>query len=74
MPDRVIVMTGGEVALSGTPREVFGNEEALKEAGLSAPPHIALYHALKHRGIDMGECPLTEEEFVEKLWQLRSNT
>jgi energy-coupling factor transport system ATP-binding protein len=72
--DRVIIMTGGEVTYSGTPREVFANEEALKDAGLSAPPHIALYHSLRRRGIRMGECPLTEEEFVEKLWQLRLNT
>ena len=44
--DRVVIMTGGQIALSGTPREVFANEKALSEAGLSAPPHITLYHAL----------------------------
>ena len=65
--DRVVIMTGGQITLSGTPREVFANEEALVKAGLAAPPHIALYHALVRRGIDLGECPLTIEEFVEKL-------
>ncbi len=65
--DRVVIMTGGQVTLSGTPQEVFGNEQALKEAGLAAPPHIALYHLLKKRGIDMGDCPVTIEEFVEQL-------
>ncbi len=72
--DRVVIMTGGQVTLSGTPREVFGNEPALLEAGLSAPPHIALYHSLKKSGVDLGECPLTIDEFVEKLCQLRSKT
>ena len=72
--DRVVVMTGGQITLSGTPREVFANEEALIEAGLSAPPHIALYHALKKRGFDMGQCPLTVDEFVEKICQLNLNT
>jgi energy-coupling factor transport system ATP-binding protein len=72
--DRVVIMTGGQVTLSGTPREVFGNEEALLEAGLSAPPHIALYHTLVRRGIDLGECPLTIDEFVEKLCLSRSKT
>lgn len=68
--DRVVIMTGGQITLSGTPREVFANEEALAEAGLSAPPHITLYHALKKRGIDVGQCPLTIDEFVEKICQL----
>lgn len=72
--DRVVIMTGGEITLSGTPREVFANEEALFEAGLSAPPHIALYHALSKRGIEMGQCPLTIDEFVEKICQLSLNT
>jgi energy-coupling factor transport system ATP-binding protein len=72
--DRVVIMTGGQITLSGTPREVFDNEAALVEAGLSAPPHIALYHTLKKRGIGLGECPLTIDEFVEKLCLSRSRT
>ncbi len=31
---------------TGTPREVFADEDALRQAGLDAPPHIALYHSL----------------------------
>jgi energy-coupling factor transport system ATP-binding protein len=65
--DTVYVMTGGRITLSGTPREVFANEAAIKEAGLSFPLHIELYHRLKKRGFDLGECPLTSEELVEKL-------
>jgi energy-coupling factor transport system ATP-binding protein len=67
--DRVVIMTGGQITLSGTPQQVFANEEALKDAGLSAPPHIALYHALSKRGVEMGPCPLTIDEFVEKICQ-----
>ena len=68
--DRVLIMTGGQITLEGTPREVFANEAALSEAGLSAPPHIALYHRLKNKGFDMGGCPLTTEELVEKICRL----
>ncbi len=68
--DRVVIMTGGQITLSGTPQEVFGNEKALKGAGLSAPPHIALYHRLTKRGYNLGPCPVTIEEFVEKLCRL----
>jgi energy-coupling factor transport system ATP-binding protein len=69
--DTVVVMTGGRITKMGTPREVFSDEQALSEAGLSAPPHIALYHRLKAQGLDMGECPLTIEELVEKICQLK---
>ncbi len=68
--DRVIIMTGGRITKSGTPRDVFADEAALREAGLAAPPHIALYHRLKNQGVNMGECPLTIEELVDKICQL----
>ncbi len=68
--DRVFVMTQGQVDYSGTPREVFSNKEALEKAGLSAPPHIELYHRLKKEGHDLKKCPLTIEELVDNLCQL----
>ena len=68
--DTVFIMTGGQVACSGTPREVFSNETAIREAGLSFPPHIALYHRLKNQGYAMGACPLTVEELVDQICQL----
>ncbi|MDD5017459.1 MAG: energy-coupling factor transporter ATPase [Eubacteriales bacterium] len=68
--DRVIVMTGGQIAFDGTPREVFSNEAAMTRAGLSFPPHIALFHRLKNKGYDMGECPLHIEELVDRICQL----
>lgn len=69
--DTVVVMTGGRITKTGTPREVFADEQALFDAGLSAPPHIALYHRLKAQGHDMGECPLSIEELVNKICQLK---
>lgn len=68
--DRVFVMTQGQIAFSGTPKEVFSRQEVIKKAGLSAPPHIELYHRLKKGGHDIGECPLTIEELVDNLCQL----
>lgn len=70
LADRVVVMTDGHITTQGTPKEVFADETVLKEAGLEAPPHIALYHSLKRRGITLGECPLTIEELVETICQL----
>jgi energy-coupling factor transport system ATP-binding protein len=65
--DTVYVMTGGRIALLGTPREVFSHNEALKDAGLSFPVQIELYHRLKQNGLDLGECPLTIEELVSMI-------
>ena len=67
LADRVVVMTGGQITAMGTPREIFANEAVLHDAGLSAPPHIELYHRLTNKGYELGECPLTIDELVDKL-------
>jgi energy-coupling factor transport system ATP-binding protein len=67
LADRVVVMTGGQITAMGTPREIFANRAVLKEAGLSAPPHIELYHRLVSEGFELGECPLTIDELVDNL-------
>jgi energy-coupling factor transport system ATP-binding protein len=68
--DKVFVMTAGNIVTSGTPRDVFADEAAIAAAGLDFPPHIALYHRLKSQGIDLGACPLTVEELVQKICPL----
>ena len=68
--DEVFVMTAGRIVAHGTPKEVFADTAAIEEAGLDFPPHIALYHRLAARGVDLGECPLTVEELVKKLCRL----
>lgn len=70
LADRVVVMTGGRITAQGKPREVFADQQALSEAGLGAPPHIALYHRLIKKGYNMDACPLTTQELVEKICQL----
>lgn len=65
--DRVFVMTGGQILASGTPREIFDDQNILKEAGLAPPPHIELYHRLKNDGYDVGRCPMTIDELVDNL-------
>ncbi len=70
--DRVVVMSAGRVLAEGTPAEIFDNREVLDEAGLSAPPHIELYHELKKRGYDYLKCPVSIEDFAAQL-QLKRN-
>ena len=51
--DRIIVMNKGQVALTGTPREVFAQAERLKEMGLDVPQITNLMLALREKGMDV---------------------
>lgn len=63
--NRVIVLSDAKLLYDTTPRELFSCPEKLKETGLELPHVVSLYFKLKDKGIDLGEVPLTKEEFVE---------
>ncbi len=68
--DRVVVMNSGEVALDGTPAEVFKNSEFLSSIGLTVPKPLELAVRLKDAGVNINSEPLTAEEFVEEFKKL----
>ncbi len=49
MSDRVMVMSGGNIALEGTPAEVFSQGEKLSEMGLGVPPAKEIIDLIKDR-------------------------
>lgn len=49
--DRIIVMDDGEIALEGTPREVFSKVDLMKELGLDVPQVTELAFLLNKKGI-----------------------
>ncbi len=49
--DRVIVMDGGQVAMDGTPREVFTRVEELRSMGLTVPDTVDLLDRLRKDGL-----------------------
>ena len=59
---RLIVMSKGELALTGTPREVFRQRERLLEIGLGVPQGAELCHRLRTAGYDIPEGLYTLEE------------
>jgi energy-coupling factor transport system ATP-binding protein len=65
--DRIILMGGGRVLASGTPREILTDEELLAQAGLMVPFACRVYRELLKKGIELERCPLTEEELVELI-------
>jgi energy-coupling factor transport system ATP-binding protein len=68
--DKVIVMDKGEIALVGTPREIFSKVAALKELGLNVPAVTELAYELKKKGLNIKDGILTIDELVNELCQL----
>lgn len=71
LADRVVVIDGGKVILSGTPKEVFKNVEEIRGIGLDVPDSTYLIYLLRQKGYDLDPTMLSTEEVVEALWQLR---
>ena len=69
--DYVIALDNGEVALSGTPEEVFSQEKKLREMKLDIPFSLKLRNELNKRGLHV-KPHLTMEGMVEELCQLHS--
>lgn len=68
--DRVFVMKEGELRMSGTPREVFGEEALLAECGIELPQAARLALELRKEGMEIPEGILTVEELVDELCRL----
>ena len=67
--DRVVVMNDGEVALCGTPFEVFSHEKELIDLGLALPDAAWLANRLREEGLPMGEVT-TDEEIIDEICRL----
>jgi energy-coupling factor transport system ATP-binding protein len=65
--ERVIVMDEGRVILDGTPAEVFGNVDRLREVGLDVPLAASLAHRLRARGIPLESDILNIEDLRAAL-------
>ncbi len=65
--DRVFVMDSGEIALEGTPREIFSKVDELKKLRLTVPQVTELAHELRKAGVEIPEGILTIDELVDAL-------
>lgn len=68
--DRIIVMHRGQVAMTGTPREIFSHPMELEKMGLAAPQVSYVFAQLKERGYDVPTDVYTVEEAKEALLKL----
>ena len=67
---RVVVMDDGRVIADDVPKKVFSQAEKLKAVGLDVPNVTELTHALIASGIDLPDDIISEDECVEKLYNL----
>lgn len=67
---RVLVMDHGQIAMDGTPREIFAQVDRLRDLRLDVPPMTQLARLLKERDIDIAPDVLNVEELVKEVKRL----
>ncbi len=65
--DRIFVMDKGQIAMQGTPKEVFSRVEELQRLRLGVPQVTLLAHELKKGGIPIPDGILTRKELRDAL-------
>ncbi len=68
--DRVIVMNDGQMAMDGTPKEIFSKVEALKKIGLDVPQPTELMYLLEKDGYHVPKGIMTVKEAADAVEKL----
>ena len=68
--DKAFVLSRGKIIKRGTPKEVFSDAEAVKEAKLELPVATAVSEELRKAGFDI-KPTLTDEELAEEICRLK---
>ncbi len=68
--DRILVVSDGQIAESGTPKEVFEKVDRLRELHLDVPHMAALAAALRSEGMPLPAGILTVEEMLQEVKKL----
>ena len=71
---RLLVMSRGELAMEGTPREVFMQREKLKSIGLGVPQGAELCHRLRKAGYPVPQGLYTLPEVRDAILALAGKT
>jgi biotin transport system ATP-binding protein len=70
LTQRIVVMNEGRVYLDGTPREIFGNVEMLKQIGMQLPQITELLIKLKESGLPVRTDIINMEDALEQIRSL----
>ena len=69
--DKVFVINNGEIAMSGSPKEIFGKKDQLAECGLELPLASVLAERLREKGVKISKEILTDLQLAEELCALK---
>ena len=69
--DKLNEMNKGKVFATGTPKEIFSDEDKLKEVGLQLPFTYKVQHELQKEGYSL-ELVMSTKEMVKEICQLNS--
>ncbi len=69
LAERILVMNNGSIALDGSPRQVFAQEELLASLGLEVPVAAALLRKLRMRNFPVPAQGLSVEEAFREINQ-----
>jgi len=66
---RILVINHGEIVLTGTPKEIFSQIDALEAIGLSSTQSAYIVRDLKGKGFDLKEDIFTVDAAVEAIFR-----
>ena len=64
---RIVVLKNGQIALNGTPEQVFSDEARIKDLELSLPQAALLRNRLVQKGMDLPENVYTVEALARAI-------
>lgn len=73
LSDQIMVMDGGKIVLSGTPKEVFSHTEEIKKLGLDVPQGAALFAELSKKGFNFKNKVPSTKECIDEILNLYKN-
>lgn len=68
--DKVFVMDRGRIRISGTPKQIFSEEEVLEECNLKLPQIVRLANELRNEGLNIPDGILSIDELVDAICRL----
>lgn len=69
LADHLLVLEQGQLALSGSPEEVFSQVDRLSSLGLDIPSSTKLYLQLQDAGINFDGFVFTERQLIDAVYQ-----
>lgn len=68
--DQVLLMKEGKILKCGKPEIIVTDRKLMEKAGLLPPLPVRIYYDLCEKGMQLTNCPLTEDALVEEICRL----